>query len=118
MRIVSQAIRSDNGEAYQRAVAQARRGLEAAIAAQLPADASFADRERAVLAAANEVCRLTLEATLQATAEAHAGSGADRANPRAVFRSAVPTASRLRRSATSRRAWPSRQQAASQRQRP
>ena len=71
MRIVSQAIRSANGEAYQRGVAQARRGLEAAMAAQLPADASFADRERAVLAAANEVCRRILEAELQATTQAH-----------------------------------------------
>ena len=69
-RIVSRAIPSDNGETSQRGLAQARRGLEQAVAARLPADASFADRERAVLAAANEVCRLTLEATLRATAEA------------------------------------------------
>ena len=70
MRIVSQAIRSDNGEQYQRGLARARRGLEEALAGRLPAEASFADRERAVLTAANDVCRLMLEATLQATADA------------------------------------------------
>ena len=76
MRIVARARRSDNDESdnderYQRAVARAQRGLAEAIAAQLPADASFADQERAVLAAANEACRLLLEATLHTTAAAH-----------------------------------------------
>ena len=71
-RIVSQAIDADNQQAYQQGVARARRGLEAAIAARLPADAPFADREVAVLAAANAVCRLLLEAALQATADAQA----------------------------------------------
>lgn len=70
LRIVSQAIPPDNGETYRRAVAEARAALERAIAVTVPADASFADRERAVLAAANDACRLALETTLQATAEA------------------------------------------------
>jgi len=69
-RIVSQAIAPDNGEPYRRAVAEARTALERAIALRVPVNASFADRERAVLAAANDACRLALETTLQATAEA------------------------------------------------
>ena len=44
--------------------------MKHAVAARLGADASFADHERAVLAAANAVCRVVLEATLQATARA------------------------------------------------
>jgi hypothetical protein len=40
------------------------------MAARLPAEASFADRERAVLAAANEACRLTLVDVLQVMAAA------------------------------------------------
>lgn len=71
LRIVSQAIEPDNGDTYRRAVAEARAALERAVAMMVPAEASFADRECAVLAAANEACRLTLETTLQATAEAH-----------------------------------------------
>ena len=71
LRIVSQAIPPDNGETYRRAVAEARAALERAVAVTVLADASFADRERAVLAAANDACRLALETTLQATAEAH-----------------------------------------------
>lgn len=71
LRIVSQAIPPDNRETYRRAVAGARAALERAVAATVPADASFADRERAILAAANDACRLFLETTLQATAEAH-----------------------------------------------
>ena len=70
MGIVSQPISSDNGEAYQRGLAEARRGLARAVAARVPGDGTFADRERAVLAAANEVCRLMLETMLQATADA------------------------------------------------
>lgn len=70
LRIVSQAIPSDNGEVYGRALAEARRALERAVAAQLPAGASFGDREGALLAAANDACRLALETSLQATAEA------------------------------------------------
>ena len=68
LRIVSQAIPPRNGERYQRAVAAARAALEQAIAVSVPADASFAERERAVLAAANDACRLALETTLQAVA--------------------------------------------------
>jgi hypothetical protein len=70
LRIVSQAIPPDNRETYRCAVADARAALERAVAVTVPADASFADRERAVLAAANDACRLALETTLQATAEA------------------------------------------------
>jgi hypothetical protein len=70
--IVAQAIAPDNGEAYRRAVAAARIALESAVTLAVAADASFADRERAVLAAANEACRGMLEMALQATADAHA----------------------------------------------
>ena len=68
--IVSQAIAPDNGAAYRRAVAAARIALERVVTHTVAADASFADRERAVLAAANEACRLMLETALQATANA------------------------------------------------
>ena len=68
LRIVSPAIPPSNGERYQRAVAAARAALEQAIAVSVPADASFAERERAILAAANDACRLALETTLQAVA--------------------------------------------------
>jgi hypothetical protein len=70
--IVPQAIAPDNGEAYRRAVATARLALERAVTLTVTADASFADRERAVLAAANEACRRLLEAALQTTADAQA----------------------------------------------
>src|SRR5918996_1434382 len=75
LRIVSQAIPPRNGERYQRAVAAARAALEQAIAVSVPADASFAERERAVLAAANDACRLALETTLQAVAHPDQGRG-------------------------------------------
>lgn len=71
LRIVSQAIPPDNGKTYRRALAEARAALERVVAVTVPADASFAERERAVLAAANEACRLALERALQTTAEAH-----------------------------------------------
>jgi hypothetical protein len=73
MGIVSQAIPSDNGDAYTRGLAQARGGIERAVAARLPPDASCADRERAVLAAMNEAGRFLLAGTLHATADAHPG---------------------------------------------
>jgi hypothetical protein len=69
--IVPQAIEPDNGEAYRRAVTAARIALERAVTLTVAADASFAARERAVLAAANETCRRLLEAELQATADGH-----------------------------------------------
>jgi hypothetical protein len=71
LRIVSQTIPPDNRDTYRRAVAEARAALERAVAVTVPADASFADRERAVLAVANDACRLALETTLQATADTH-----------------------------------------------
>jgi hypothetical protein len=72
LRIVSQAIPPDNRETtYRRLVAEARAALEQAVAATLSADASFAERARAILTAANDACRLALVATLQATAAAH-----------------------------------------------
>jgi hypothetical protein len=70
VRIVPQAISSDNKEPDRRAVAEACAALERAVAVMVPTDASFADREGAVLAVANDVCRLALERMLQATAEA------------------------------------------------
>jgi hypothetical protein len=68
--IVPQAIAPDNGEEYRRAVAAARAALDRAVSLTVRADASFADRERAVLAVANEACRVMLAAALQATADA------------------------------------------------
>ncbi len=59
LRIVSQAIPPDNGKTYRRALVKARAALERVVAVTVPADASFAERERAVLAAANEACRQT-----------------------------------------------------------
>ena len=69
MRIVSQAIPSGNAPGYERGLQDAGRGLARAVAARLAVDAPFAEREQAVLQAANEVCRRLLESTLQATAE-------------------------------------------------
>jgi hypothetical protein len=71
MRIVSQRIPESNDNQYERGLADARRGLMRAVAARVRADASFADRERAMLAAANEACRCLLESALQATADGH-----------------------------------------------
>jgi hypothetical protein len=68
--IVPQAPRPDNGKAYTRAVEEARSALRRAVSARVAADAAFGDREVALLAAANEACRLELEAVLQATADA------------------------------------------------
>ena len=70
--IVRRRFAPDNGEASRRTVAAARIALERAMTFAVAADASFADRERAVLAAANEACRLMLETALQATADAQA----------------------------------------------
>ena len=72
MRIVSQAIRLTMGRGISAGCRRRDAGWRRRSRLSLPAEASFADRERAVLAAANEVCRRLLEATLQATAEAHA----------------------------------------------
>ncbi|MBI4266737.1 MAG: hypothetical protein HY657_20410 [Acidobacteria bacterium] len=71
MRIVSQRIPESNDDQYERGLADARRGLLRAVAARVSASDAFADRERAVLAAANEACRRLLEADLHTTAEGH-----------------------------------------------
>ena len=72
LRIVSQAIPPDNREAtYQCFVKERRAALEQAVAAPVSADASLAERGRAILIVANEACRLALAATLQATATGH-----------------------------------------------
>ena len=70
LRIVPQVIPPDNEEAYQRAVEAVQRALRRAVAVHVPAGASFSDQEGAVLAAANDACRLELEGTLQAKADA------------------------------------------------
>jgi len=41
MRIVSHSIPGDNDAAVQRGLGEARRGIACAVAAQLPAEASF-----------------------------------------------------------------------------
>jgi hypothetical protein len=70
LRIVPQAPIPDNEKVYQRGIEEAQLALRRAIAARVPPDASFGDQEVALLAAANDVCRLELQATLQAIADA------------------------------------------------
>lgn len=70
LRIVPQATTTDNAEMDRRAVEEARLALRRVVAARVPPTATFRDREAAVLAAANDLCRLELEAALQATADA------------------------------------------------
>jgi len=70
LRIVPQVIPPDNEEGYRRAVEEVQRALRRAVAVHGPAGASFSVQEKALLAAANDACRLALEGTLQATADA------------------------------------------------
>ena len=70
LRIVPQAQIPDNEQAYARAIEEAQQALRRAVAARVSPEASFGEREVALLAAANEACRLDLETTLQATADA------------------------------------------------
>jgi len=70
LRIVPQAIPADNEEAYRRAVKEVQLALGRAVAVQRSVSASFADEERTLLAVANDACRLALEGTLQAMADA------------------------------------------------
>lgn len=70
LRIVPQAIPVDNEDTYRRAVEEVQQALQRAVDVHVPAGASFSDQETALLAAANDACRLALEGTLQATAEA------------------------------------------------
>ena len=77
LRIVSQAIPANNEpesptkeQMYQRAIEEAQRALHRAVAARLGPKASFSAREGALLASANDACRLDLQTTLQAMAEA------------------------------------------------
>jgi len=69
--IVQQATIPDNEKVYRRAIEEAQIALRRAAAARVDRDASFGDREVALLAAANDSCRLELEAALQQTADAH-----------------------------------------------
>jgi hypothetical protein len=70
LRIVPQAIPADNEDAYRRAIEEVRRALGRAVAAHGSAGDSFGDQEAALLAAANDACRVALEAALQTTADA------------------------------------------------
>lgn len=70
MHIVPKAPTPGNEKVYAHAVAEAGRALRRAVAAQVAVGASFGDWEVALLAAANEACRLELETTLQATGAA------------------------------------------------
>jgi len=70
LRIVPQAIPPNNEAAYRRAVEEVQRALGRAVAVHGSAAASFGDQEAAWLAAANDACRLALEAALQQTADA------------------------------------------------
>jgi hypothetical protein len=71
LRIVQQATIPDNEEMYRQAFEEAQQALRRVVAARVVRGASFADREIAVLAVANDLCRLELEAALQATADTH-----------------------------------------------
>ena len=68
--IVPQVIPPDNEQAYRRAVDEVRLALGRAVAVHGSAGASFGEQEAALLAAANDACRLALEAALQHTADA------------------------------------------------
>ena len=68
--IVQQLAIPDNEMVYRRSIEEAQTALRRAVAARAGRDASFGDREVALLAAANDTCRLELEAALQHTADA------------------------------------------------
>ena len=68
--IVQQLAIPDNEMVYRRSIEEAQTALRRAVAARAGRDASFGDREVALLAAANDSCRLELEAALQTTADA------------------------------------------------
>ena len=70
LRIVPQVIAPNNEEAYRHAVEEVQQALRRAVAVHVSASASFGDQEIALLAVANDACRLELEATLQALADA------------------------------------------------
>ena len=70
LRIVSQVIPPDNEQTYRRAVEEVQLALGRAVAVHGSAGASFGEQEAALLAAANDACRLALEAALQHTADA------------------------------------------------
>src|SRR2546428_2567380 len=66
--IVQQVTIPDNEKVYRRAIEEAQTALRRAVTARVGRDASFGDREVALLAAANDSCRLEL--ALQTTADA------------------------------------------------
>ena len=68
LRIVSQGIPPSNGDATSVPWRRRARRSSKRSPCRVPADASFAERERAILAAANDACRRALETTLQAVA--------------------------------------------------
>lgn len=70
LQIVPHATIPDNEKLYRRAIEEAQLALRRAVAARVPRDASFGDQEVALLAAANDVCRLELQTALQAMADA------------------------------------------------
>jgi hypothetical protein len=71
LRIVPQAEIPDNEQTYERAIKEARQALHRAVAARVVRNASFKDHEAALLAAANEACRLELEITLEGMVKLH-----------------------------------------------
>jgi hypothetical protein len=68
--IVQQVTIPDNEPVYRRAIDEAQMALRRAVAARVGRDASFGEREVALLTAANDSCRVELEAALQTTADA------------------------------------------------
>ncbi len=68
--IVQQVTIPDNEKGYHRAIEEAQMALRRAVTARVGRDGSFGDREVALLAAANDCCRVELEAALQQTADA------------------------------------------------
>lgn len=70
MRTLLQLVTNDKRDDYAMLVAEASGALRRAVDARLAPGASFADREVAFLAAANEACVMDLRTDLQAIADA------------------------------------------------
>lgn len=70
MGTVLQFAPRDNNEEYAFALAETRAALHRAVDVKLAGQGSFAEREKALLAAANEACRMDLQAELQEISDA------------------------------------------------
>lgn len=70
MSTLPQVAANDNTDAYETAILEASSALRRARQAKVAASATFAEREVALLEAANVACRIDLQGDLQATADA------------------------------------------------